>query len=407
MVNLTDAALNSYTPEDAVLILEDGQTYIGDPYGARGATFGEIVFSTGMTGYQETLTDPSYDRQIVIQTFPHIGDTGVNDEDPESSLIWVSGYVVRQPSPIASNWRSTRTLDDELDRYDIVGISGIDTRELVRHLRSAGVMRAGVFSGDALLDPETGAVRPINVLLAQVRDTPKMQGRRLYDEVSTDQPYTVEPSGEYEGKDPLFTVVAVDLGLKMMTPRLMSQRGCRVHVVPSNVTLEQIEALHPDGVFFSNGPGDPEQAGPVVELLREVLAAGHPFFGICFGNQLFGRALGFGTYKLKFGHRGSNQPVKDMTTGKVEITTHNHGFAVDAPIGETVVSPYGDGKFGRVFVSHIDLNDDVVEGLQCVDIPAFSVQYHPEAAGGPHDAAYLFDRFAELMGSEQGGHRNA
>lgn len=406
-MNLTDAALNSYTPEDAVLILEDGQTYIGDPYGARGATFGEIVFSTGMTGYQETLTDPSYDRQIVIQTFPHIGDTGVNDEDPESSRIWVSGYVVRQPSPIASNWRSTRTLDDELDRYDIVGISGIDTRELVRHLRSAGVMRAGVFSGDALLDPETGAVRPINVLLAQVRDTPKMQGRRLYDEVSTDQPYTVEPSGEYEGKDPLFTVVAVDLGLKMMTPRLMSQRGCRVHVVPSNVTLEQIEALHPDGVFFSNGPGDPEQAGPVVELLREVLAAGHPFFGICFGNQLFGRALGFGTYKLKFGHRGSNQPVKDMTTGKVEITTHNHGFAVDAPIGETVMSPYEDGKFGRVFVSHIDLNDDVVEGLQCVDIPAFSVQYHPEAAGGPHDAAYLFDRFAELMGSEQGGHRNA
>lgn len=406
-MNLTDAALNSYTPEDAVLILEDGQTYIGDPYGARGATFGEIVFSTGMTGYQETLTDPSYDRQIVIQTFPHIGDTGVNDEDPESSRIWVSGYVVRQPSPIASNWRSTRTLDDELDRYDIVGISGIDTRELVRHLRSAGVMRAGIFSGDALLDPETGAVRPINVLLAQVRDTPKMQGRRLYDEVSTDQPYTVEPSGEYEGKDPLFTVVAVDLGLKMMTPRLMSQRGCRVHVVPSNVTLEQIEALHPDGVFFSNGPGDPEQAGPVVELLREVLAAGHPFFGICFGNQLFGRALGFGTYKLKFGHRGGNQPVKDMTTGKVEITTHNHGFAVDAPIGETVMSPYGDGKFGRVFVSHIDLNDDVVEGLQCVDIPAFSVQYHPEAAGGPHDAAYLFDRFAELMGSEQGGHRNA
>jgi carbamoyl-phosphate synthase small subunit len=399
--------LNSYTPEDAVLILEDGQTYIGDPYGARGATFGEIVFSTGMTGYQETLTDPSYDRQIVIQTFPHIGDTGVNDEDPESSRIWVSGYVVRQPSPIASNWRSTRTLDDELDRYDIVGISGIDTRKLVRHLRSAGVMRAGIFSGDALLDPETGAVRPINVLLAQVRDTPKMQGRRLYDEVSTDQPYTVEPSGEYEGKDPLFTVVAVDLGLKMMTPRLMSQRGCRVHVVPSNVTLEQIEALHPDGVFFSNGPGDPEQAGPVVELLREVLAAGHPFFGICFGNQLFGRALGFGTYKLRFGHRGSNQPVKDMTTGKVEITTHNHGFAVDAPIGETVMSPYGDGKFGRVFVSHIDLNDDVVEGLQCVDIPAFSVQYHPEAAGGPHDAAYLFDRFAELMGSEQGGHRNA
>lgn len=406
-MNLTDAALNSYTPEDAVLILEDGQTYIGDPYGARGATFGEIVFSTGMTGYQETLTDPSYDRQIVIQTFPHIGDTGVNDEDPESSRIWVSGYVVRQPSPIASNWRSTRTLDDELDRYDIVGISGIDTRELVRHLRSAGVMRAGVFSGDALLDPETGAVRPINVLLAQVRDTPKMQGRRLYDEVSTDQPYTVEPSGEYEGKDPLFTVVAVDLGLKMMTPRLMSQRGCRVHVVPSSTTFDQIQALHPDGVFFSNGPGDPEQAQPMVDLLRKVLDAGYPFFGICFGNQLFGRALGFGTYKLKFGHRGANQPVKDMTTGKVEITTHNHGFAVDAPIGTTVSAPYDDGHFGKVFVSHIDLNDNVVEGLQCVDIPAFSVQYHPEAAAGPHDAAYLFDRFVDLMTSARREQHNA
>ncbi|WEV53614.1 glutamine-hydrolyzing carbamoyl-phosphate synthase small subunit [Bifidobacterium sp. ESL0704] len=397
------ATTAQYSKDDAVLLLEDGQLYVGEPYGASGSTFGEIVFATAMTGYQETITDPSYDQQIVVQTFPHIGDTGVNDEDPESKRVWVAGYVVRQPSPNVSNWRANDSLDDELEGDSIVGISNIDTRKLVRHLREGGVMRAGIFSGDALTDKSTGSLRSVDALLQDVLASPKMQGARLYDRVSTDETYTVEPSGEFEGKAPLFTVAAVDLGIKGMTPHRLSERGCRVHVVPSTVTFDEIKALNPDGVFFSNGPGDPEEAAPEVDLLREVLDAGYPFFGICFGNQLFGRALGFDTYKLKFGHHGVNQPVKDMTTGKVEITAHNHGFAVDAPIGRIVESPYENGKYGHVFVSHIDLNDDVVEGLQCVDIPAFSVQYHPEAAAGPHDAAYLFDRFVSLMRAHKAG----
>lgn len=395
-MNQLDSATDNYTAQDAVLVLEDGQVYIGEPYGAVGATRGEIVFSTAMTGYQETLTDPSYDRQIVVQTFPHIGDTGVNPSDPESSRIWVAGYVVRDPSVNVSNWRATGSLDDALVDNGIVGISHIDTRKLVRHLRTAGVMRAGIFSGDALLDGQ-GEPRSIDALLDDVRQTPQMKGMSLYDEVSTKERYVVEPTGAFEGKEPVATVAAVDLGIKAMTPQRLAERGCRVVVLPSTTTFEEIEQLNPDGVFFSNGPGDPEQADDMVAMLREVLSAGYPFFGICFGNQLLGRALGFGTYKLKFGHRGINQPVKDMTTGKVEVTAHNHGFAVDAPLGQTVDAPYQDGKFGKVFVSHVDLNDDVVEGLQCVDIPAFSVQYHPEAAAGPHDAAYLFDRFVAMM----------
>ena len=276
---------------------------------------GRIVFATGMTGYQETLTDPSYDRQIVVQTFPHIGDTGINGEDPESSRIWVAGYVVRDPSPNVSNWRATGSLDDDLESNHIVGISHIDTRKLVRHLRSAGVMRAAIFSGDALLDGD-GKLRTIDSMLDEVKATPQMKGMSLYDEVSTKEAYTIEPCGEFEGKEPLFTVAAVDLGIKSMTPHRMAERGCRVHVVPSTITFDELQSLNPDGVFFSNGPGDPEQADPEVNLLRQVLDAGYPFFGICFGNQLLGRALGFGTYKLKFGHRGINQPVKDMTTGK-------------------------------------------------------------------------------------------
>lgn len=395
-MNQLDSATDNYTAQDAVLVLEDGQVYIGEPYGAVGATRGEIVFSTAMTGYQETLTDPSYDRQIVVQTFPHIGDTGVNPSDPESSRIWVAGYVVRDPSVNVSNWRATGSLDDALVDNGIVGISHIDTRKLVRHLRTAGVMRAGIFSGDALLDGQ-GEPRSIDALLDDVRQTPQMKGMSLYDEVSTKERYVVEPTGAFEGKEPVATVAAVDLGIKAMTPQRLAERGCRVVVLPSTTTFEEIEQLNPDGVFFSNGPGDPEQADDMVTMLREVLSAGYPFFGICFGNQLLGRALGFGTYKLKFGHRGINQPVKDVTTGKVEVTAHNHGFAVDAPLGQTVDAPYQDGKFGNVFVSHVDLNDDVVEGLQCVDIPAFSVQYHPEAAAGPHDAAYLFDRFVAMM----------
>lgn len=383
--------------DDAVLVLEDGQVYVGKPFGAKGSTRAEIVFSTGMTGYQETLTDPSYDQQIVVQTFPHIGNTGINGEDPESSKIWVAGYVVKAPSPNVSNWRATGSLEDDLEKQGIVGISGIDTRMLVRHLRSVGVMRAGIFSNDALIDKTTGAIRTVSSFVNEIKETPQMQGLRLTDEVSTQEAYTIEPCGDYEGKEPLYTAVAVDFGIKAMTPHRLAQRGCRVHVVSSSISFESLQALNADGVFFSNGPGDPAQANREVELLRNVLDAGYPFFGICFGNQLLGRSLGFGTYKLKFGHRGINQPVKDVTTGKVEVTAHNHGFAVDAPIGKTVQSPYENGHFGRVIVSHIDLNDNVVEGLQCLDIPAFSVQYHPEAAAGPHDASYLFDRFVELM----------
>lgn len=402
-MNSQDSATISpdiYSIHNAVLVLEDGNVYVGSPYGAQGVTTGEIVFSTAMTGYQETLTDPSYARQIVVQTFPHIGNTGVNDEDVESSKIWVAGYVVRDSATHISNWRAQRSLDADLDTYGIVGIADIDTRKLVRHLRSAGVMRAGIFSGQALVD-ETGRLKRVEDLLDVVKSSPLMSGANLSQEVSTDSTYVVEPQGEFEGKDPLYTVVSLDLGVKAMSPYRMAERGCCVHVLPANSSFEDIAALNPDGVFFSNGPGDPATADFEVEQLRKVLDANIPFFGICFGNQLLGRALGFGTYKLKFGHRGVNQPVQDLTTGKVEVTAHNHGFAVDAPQGNPVPSPFGNGHYGRVQVSHIDLNDNVVEGLQCLDIPAFSVQYHPEAAAGPHDAGYLFDRFVDQMKSAQ------
>lgn len=399
-VNLKDTnaiAADSRFPKQAVLILEDGEVYSGEVFGATGSTMGEIVFTTGMTGYQETLTDPSYDRQIVVQTFPHIGDTGVNREDAESSRIWVCGYVVRESSPNVSNWRADGSLQDQLVDQGIVGIKGIDTRRLVRHLRSAGVMRAGIFSGaEGLLGADR---RPLSLqdMLDRVQAAPMMSGSHLTGEVSTDRVYTIEPCGPCQGREPVCTVAALDLGIKSMTPHRLAERGCRVHVLPLGTSLEEITALGPDGVFFSNGPGDPSTADGEVDLLRQVLDAGLPFFGICLGNQLLGRALGFETYKLKFGHRGINQPVKDLTTGKVEITAHNHGFAVAAPIGQPVLAPFAGGRYGRVRVSHVDLNDRVVEGLQCLDIPAFSVQYHPEAAAGPHDASYLFDRFIDMM----------
>jgi len=369
--------------DTAILVLEDGQTFEGRAYGAKGQTLGEIVFNTGMTGYQETLTDPSYHKQIVVMTAPHIGNTGMNDEDPESRQIWVAGYVVRDPARRPSNWRSRRSLDEVLEREGIVGLSGIDTRQLTRILRSSGVMRAGIFSGSALA--------PVEELLERVRSADAMEGSSLAREVSVPAEYTVEPP---EGTPVRRHVVAVDLGIKAMTPELMAQRGMRVTVVPATTTAEEILAKKPDGVFFSNGPGDPGADDASVETLRKVLSAGVPFFGICYGNQILGRALGYGTYKLQFGHRGINQPVVDRSTGKVEITAHNHGFAVDAPLEGASDSPAG---FGKVRVSHVNLNDNVVEGLECLDIPAFSVQYHPEAAAGPHDAGYLFDRFDALM----------
>ncbi|MDP9101245.1 MAG: glutamine-hydrolyzing carbamoyl-phosphate synthase small subunit [Actinomycetota bacterium] len=362
---------------DALLVLEDGRAFRGQGYGAVGETFGEAVFNTGMTGYQETLTDPSYHRQVVVMTAPQIGNTGVNDEDPESDRIWVSGYVVREPSRITSNWRSRRGLGDELAAQGVVGISGVDTRALTRHLRERGAMRVGISSAGT---DETS-------LLERVRTSPLMAGADLAKEVSTPQPYLVPAAGQRR-----FTVAAMDLGIKRRTPWHLSQAGCDVHVLPATSSAADLLAVSPDGVFFSNGPGDPATADYAVEAMRGVLSAGVPVFGICFGNQVLGRALGLGTYKLGYGHRGVNQPVQDRRTGRVHVTSHNHGFAVDAPVDGPTDTP-----FGRVEVSHLCLNDGVVEGLRCLDVPAFSVQYHPEAAPGPHDATGLFDTFAALM----------
>jgi carbamoyl-phosphate synthase small subunit len=369
------------TPAPAILVLEDGRTFRGDSYGAEGETFGEAVFNTGMTGYQETLTDPSYHRQVVVMTAPHIGNTGVNDEDSESSRIWVAGYVVRDPARVPSNWRSVRSLDDELKAYGVVGISGIDTRALTRHLRERGAMRVGISSTETDTD----------ALLERVRSSAEMSGAELAGEVSTRETYVVPAIGAKR-----LTVAALDLGIKAMTPHRMAERGIEVHVLPATASYDDLRATGADGLFYSNGPGDPAATTSQVELLQAALADAMPYFGICFGNQLFGRALGFGTYKLKYGHRGINQPVMDRTTGKVEVTAHNHGFAVDAPLDAPTETPYGIAT-----VSHVCLNDDVVEGLELRDVQgtlkAFSVQYHPEAAAGPHDAAYLFDRFVELI----------
>ncbi|MFI2290448.1 glutamine-hydrolyzing carbamoyl-phosphate synthase small subunit [Streptomyces niveus] len=366
----------------AVLVLEDGRSFRGRAYGAVGETFGEAVFSTGMTGYQETLTDPSYHRQVVVMTAPHIGNTGVNDEDDESGRIWVAGYVVRDPARVPSNWRSRRSLDEELVRQGIVGISGVDTRALTRHLRERGAMRVGIFSGDALAG---GLLTDDATLTARVKEAPRMKGANLSAEVATTETYVVPAVGTKR-----FTVAAIDLGIKGMTPQRMAERGIEVHVLPATATVDDVYAVAPDGVFLSNGPGDPATAD--LTVVKGVLERGTPLFGICFGNQLLGRALGFGTYKLKYGHRGINQPVQDRSTGKVEVTAHNHGFAVDAPLDQISDTPYG-----RAEVSHVCLNDNVVEGLRLLDRPVFSVQYHPEAAAGPHDAAYLFDRFTSLM----------
>ena len=367
--------------QQAVLVLEDGRIFTGTAFGAVGQTLGEAVFSTGMSGYQETLTDPSYHRQIVIATAPQIGNTGWNHEDSESrgDKIWVAGYVVRDPSPRASNWRATGTLDDELIRQGVVGIAGVDTRAIVRHLRTRGSMRAGVFSGPALADNAE--------LLRRVCDQPAMLGADLCGEVSTDEGYVVEPQGSQR-----FTVAALDLGIKTNTPRNFALRGIRTHVLPSTATFDQISGIKPDGVFLSNGPGDPATADRVVAVTREVLGAGIPLFGICFGNQILGRALGRITYKMVFGHRGINVPVIDHSTGRVAVTAQNHGFALEGEAGEVFAT-----DFGPATVSHTCANDGVVEGVKLVTGRAFSVQYHPEAAAGPHDANYLFDQFVDLM----------
>jgi len=380
----------------AILVLEDGTTFRGINFGADSETFGEMVFNTGMTGYQETLTDPSYARQIVAMTAPHIGNTGVNDMDPESRRMWVSGYVVREPARLASSWRSQRSLQAELAAQGITGIAMPGTRALTRHLRDAGAMRAGI---------STVTDDPAQVL-ERVLASPQMTGADLAGLVTTPQPYVVRPP---DGTPARYRVAAVDLGIKAATPRSMAALGCEVHVLPATATAAEILAVAPDGVFFSNGPGDPAAIGYAVDAMRGVLTAGTPVFGICLGSQVLGRALGLATYKLRFGHRGVNQPVADVRTGKVQITSHNHGFAVALPGTDgprdwtpgTLASAQAGGVFETAFgpaeITHLNLNDGVVEGLRLLAAPAFSVQYHPEAAPGPHDASGLFAEFCELM----------
>ena len=367
----------------AYLVLDDGRVFEGSSWAATGKTFGEAVFQTGMTGYQETLTDPSYHKQVVIMTAPHIGNTGVNEQDNESTKIWVSGFVVRNPSSLTSNWRAQKDLETELIEQGVVGIQGVDTRAITRHLRDRGAMRVGIFSGLELSREE---------MVIEVRKVDAMAGAYLVQDVSTAQTYIVPAVGKKR-----FTIAALDLGIKAATPRALADRGVEVHVMPFNSNLDHITSINPDGVFLSNGPGDPATMTDVIDVVRELLLAEIPLFGICFGHQILGRALGFETYKLQFGHRGINQPVMDKNTGKVEITAHNHGFAVKAPTDQEFSTVYGRGE-----VTHLCLNDGVVEGLQLLDRPAFSVQYHPEAAAGPHDASYLFDRFVELMAKKVG-----
>lgn len=362
----------------AFLVLDDGRIFEGRSWGATGKTFGEAVFQTGMTGYQETLTDPSYHKQVVVMTAPHIGNTGVNRQDNESEKFWVAGFVVRNPSTLTSNWRSEKDLEAELIDQSIVGIQGIDTRALTRHLRDRGAMKVGIFSALELSREE---------MVVEVRKQASMVGAYLSEDVSTKQTYIVAAQGEKK-----FTVAAIDLGIKAATPRNMSERGIETHVMPYNSTLEDILSINPDGVFLSNGPGDPSTMTATVELVREILSEEIPVFGICFGHQILGRALGFETYKLQFGHRGINQPVIDRRTGKVEITAHNHGFALKAPTDSTFSTVFGPGQ-----VTHLCLNDGVVEGIELLERGAFSVQYHPEAAAGPHDASYLFDQFVDVM----------
>ncbi len=355
----------------AILVLEDGRTFEGASFGAEGETFGEMVFNTSMTGYQEILTDPSYAGQIVCMTYPLIGNYGVNDADVESRRPWVEGFVVREASRVRSNWRSTKSLDEYLRENDIVGIEQIDTRALVRHIRDKGAMRAGISTVDT--DPQK--------LLDKILASPEMKNRELASAVTIDEQFDY-PSGD----DARFHIVAYDFGVKTNSLREFSKFGCRVTVVPAETPASDVLALKPDGIFLSNGPGDPASMKTVIEEIKKLVETNTPMFGICLGHQLIGSAFGGETYKLKFGHRGGNQPIKDLTTGKIEITSHNHGFAVDA-----------DSLPADVDVTHVNLNDNTVAGLRHKTLPVFSVQYHPESAPGPHDSEYLFERFVELM----------
>ena len=355
----------------ALLALEDGRTFRGRSWAAEGEACGEMVFNTSMTGYQEVLTDPSYAGQIVCMTYPLIGNYGVNQADEESARPWVEGFVVREASRVASNWRLDETLDDYLRRWKIVAIEGIDTRALVRHIRDKGAMRACISTVD--LDEAS--------LVEKALNSPPMENRELASVVTTDAPYTFKSEG-----DERFHVVCYDFGVKRNSLRQLAKLGCRITVVPAATQADEVLAMKPDGIFLSNGPGDPASMNKEVEQIRELIKTSVPTFGICFGHQLLGRAFGGKTFKLAFGHRGGNQPVKDSEEGGVEVTSHNHGFAVSA-----------DSLPGDVEVTHINLNDQCVEGMRHRSLPIISVQYHPEAAPGPHDAEHHFRRFIDLM----------
>jgi carbamoyl-phosphate synthase small subunit len=357
--------------DNAILALEDGRVFRGRSWGADGCSVGEMVFNTSMSGYQEVLTDPSYAGQIVCMTYPLIGNYGVNDEDSESSRPWVEGFVVREASRVASNWRSNESLSDYLKRWNIVAIDHIDTRALVRHIRDKGAMRACLSSVDSNVDR----------VIEKARESPPMENRELASVVTTKQPYEFPAQGAER-----FHVVCYDFGVKTNSLRELAHAGCRVTVVPASTPANEVLAMKPDGIFLSNGPGDPASMTKEVEEVKRLAQSGTPTFGICFGHQLLGRAFGGQTFKLMFGHRGGNQPVKDFRDGHVEITSHNHGFAVKA---ETLPP--------EVEVTHINLNDQCVEGMRHKTLPIISVQYHPEAAPGPHDAAHHFQRFIELM----------
>jgi len=355
----------------AVLALEDGTIFTGQSFGATGERWGEVVFNTGMTGYQEVLTDPSYCGQIVVMTYPLIGNYGVNREDFETKRSYVRGFIVREACKNPSNWRAAYSIDKFLVREGVLGISGVDTRALTKHLRSYGTMR-GVIG--------TGGV-DLMVLVERARTCPQLSGQNLVEEVATQKAYTIDGSGP--------RVVLVDLGSKLNIIRRLQERGCAVIVVPPNITPEQIGAMEPDGVMLSNGPGDPMDVSSTIETTRAIIGK-YPLFGICLGNQIMALALGASTYKMKFGHRGANHPVKDLFSGRVYITSHNHGFSVDE---ESL-------KGLDVEVSHINLNDNTVEGIRHKYLPLFAVQYHPEASPGPHDSDYIFDQFMDLMRGE-------
>jgi len=364
----------------AILVLEDGRTFHGASFGAEGETFGEMVFNTSMSGYQEILTDPSYAGQIVAMTYPLIGNYGVNEDDDESRRPWVEGFVVREASRIRSNWRSTKSLDDYLKDNIIVGIEHIDTRALVRHIRDKGAMRAGISTVET--DPK--------VLLERVLSSPDMKNRELASAVTIEEQFEYKPKARSDWSVPTselkFHVVAYDFGVKTNSLREFAKYGCKITVVPAETSAQEVLALEPDGIFLSNGPGDPASMQKVVDEIKKLTESQVPIFGICLGHQLLGEAFGAETYKMKFGHRGGNQPIKDLTTGKIEITAHNHGFAVDA-----------DSLPADIEVTHINLNDSTVAGLRHKTLPVFSVQYHPESAPGPHDSEYLFERFINLM----------